>query len=166
MAVFSPILVHSERPLLLPKAASRALRKPPGLRPGPEGKDFGDTRLTTGGFLRATRFLSCATAVENAVALRLFAVTTAAWAGGSRQASIPPPSCVGRGGVISTASLLCSANGRTGAAQEGPGHVKMQEPTSGHLVLTLGLSWGVWGGHSLARQRMVPHGEHSEGPAF
>ena len=25
------------------------------------------------------------------------------------------------------------------------------------MVLTLGLSWGVWGGHSLARQRMVPH---------
>ena len=33
-------------------------------------------------------------------------------------------SCVDRGGSISAASLLCSTDGRTGATQKGPGHVK------------------------------------------
>ena len=55
-------------------------KKAPGLRPGPEGKDFGDTRLTTGGSLNATRGPSCAAAAENAVAFRPLVETTAAWA--------------------------------------------------------------------------------------
>ena len=140
-------------------------KKAPGLRPGPDGKDFGYTHLTTGGFLKATRFPFCAAAAEDVVALSLSLLSAppgrVPFVGAALRGRPPErshlPSCVDRGGVISAAFLLCSTNGRTGAAQEGDGDVTPQEPTSEHMVLTLGLSWGVWGGHSLARQRMVPH---------